>query len=263
MSADEGSPPFVRIAALAERVPEAQIESSSRRLLEGRPRSAVATAIADPWARGELTAIMAVWERAPEYGGARGLGVALRAAAAAHRANRAARRLELVWTGPSSPTGMLRRTDQALLEVIQSARESLWIVSFACYKVPDIRKALLDAAERGVGVSLVLESKEESEGRLTFSALKGLGPAIAKRATVYAWPREARRHGGSLEGTLHAKCAVADEDLLFVSSANLTEFAMTVNMELGVLIRGEPLPARTVEHFEWLVRHEHLRAVPE
>ena len=45
MSADEGSPPFVRIAALAERVPEAQIESSSRRLLEGRPRSAVATAI--------------------------------------------------------------------------------------------------------------------------------------------------------------------------------------------------------------------------
>lgn len=40
-------------------------------------------------------------------------------------------------------------------------------------------------------------------------------------------------------GVLHSKCAVADERMLFVSSANLTEHALNLNMELGVLIQGE------------------------
>jgi PLD-like domain len=44
--------------------------------------------------------------------------------------------------------------------------------------------------------------------------------------------------------SLHAKCAVIDSNLLFLSSANLTEFAFNLNMELGVLIKGGSLPAR-------------------
>jgi phosphatidylserine/phosphatidylglycerophosphate/cardiolipin synthase-like enzyme len=35
--------------------------------------------------------------------------------------------------------------------------------------------------------------------------------------------------------------------VLLVSSANLTEYALNLNMELGVLIEGGPQPA-TVEH---------------
>ena len=39
-------------------------------------------------------------------------------------------------------------------------------------------------------------------------------------------------------GSLPAKVAVADGATLLISSANFTEYAMTLNMELGVLIRG-------------------------
>jgi len=34
------------------------------------------------------------------------------------------------------------------------------------------------------------------------------------------------------------KCAVADGEWLFLSSANLTQQAFTINMELGMLVRG-------------------------
>ena len=54
-------------------------------------------------------------------------------------------------------------------------------------------------------------------------------------------------------GVLHAKCVVADGRWLFISSANLTEHAFTVNMELGVLISGGKLPLRVEEHFDGLI----------
>jgi len=49
---------------------------------------------------------------------------------------------------------------------------------------------------------------------------------------------------------LHAKLAVADGESLFISSANLTNAAMQLNMELGVLICGGELPAQVVKHFD-------------
>lgn len=127
-------------------------------------------------------------------------------------------------------------------------------MSFASYKVPAISVALLAASRRGVRIRLVLESKEASDGKVTFSALKGLGSNLAESASVYLWPRDRRPtddSGG--QGALHAKCAVADSEIFFVSSANLTEYAMTLNMEMGVLIRGSALPQRTSDHLNWLV----------
>jgi cardiolipin synthase A/B len=52
---------------------------------------------------------------------------------------------------------------------------------------------------------------------------------------------------------MHAKCAVADEELLFISSANLTGYALALNMELGLLVRGGPLPAAVWTHFQRLI----------
>ena len=62
-----------------------------------------------------------------------------------------------------------------------------------------------------------------------------------------------RRHSGKA-GVLHVKCAVADSRWLFLSSANLTEYAFTVNMELGVLISGGPLPGQVETHCDQLVQ---------
>ena len=42
---------------------------------------------------------------------------------------------ELVWTGPTTPFVSARRTEQALLQVINSAEQSLFITSFVAYDV--------------------------------------------------------------------------------------------------------------------------------
>ena len=51
----------------------------------------------------------------------------------------------------------------------------------------------------------------------------------------------------------HAKGAVADGERLLVSSANLTEFALNVNMELGLLVKRGDIPARVQRHFDALM----------
>jgi phosphatidylserine/phosphatidylglycerophosphate/cardiolipin synthase-like enzyme len=54
-------------------------------------------------------------------------------------------------------------------------------------------------------------------------------------------------------GILHVKCVIADARWLFLSSANLTEYAFSTNMELGELITGGDLPARAEGHFQRLL----------
>jgi len=55
-------------------------------------------------------------------------------------------------------------------------------------------------------------------------------------------------------GILHVKCAVSDGSRLFLSSANLTEYAFTINMELGLLVTGGDLPGTIEQHFDRLIK---------
>jgi hypothetical protein len=41
--------------------------------------------------------------------------------------------------------------------------------------------------------------------------------------------------------------------MLFLSSANLTEYAFTINMELGALFTEASLPRQVEKHFEGLI----------
>jgi phosphatidylserine/phosphatidylglycerophosphate/cardiolipin synthase-like enzyme len=60
---------------------------------------------------------------------------------------------------------------------------------------------------------------------------------------------------------MHAKAAVADCRVAFLSSANLTEAALERNMELGVLIRGGNLPVAIDRLIDALVESEELQRV--
>ncbi len=156
----------------------------------------------------------------------------------------------------------MRRTDQALLEVIQEARESLLVVSFAVYRVQSVAGAILAACARGVAARICLEADESGADATGYVARRALGEALLEAASVYVWPFESRlRAPSGHTGVLHAICAVADEGLLFVSSANLTEHALSLNMDLGVLIRGGPLPGRVAAQFGELVERGVLRRV--
>jgi phosphatidylserine/phosphatidylglycerophosphate/cardiolipin synthase-like enzyme len=60
---------------------------------------------------------------------------------------------------------------------------------------------------------------------------------------------------------MHAKAAVADSRIAFLTSANLTEAALERNMELGVLIRGGTLPGLIDRLIDGLVESGDMRAV--
>ena len=179
---------------------------------------------------------------------------AVRAALRAEQAHRARQSIELVWTGPTPVAMPPRRTDQVLLEVIHGAQQTLRVVTFVAYRVPAIQEALVEAAKRQIAITIIVESAQVSEGKVAFDAITALGAAVAAQARVYIWPLEKRpRDAAGHHGSLHVKCAVADGTVLLVSSANLTEYALSLNMELGLLVRSGDLPARVTTHLDRLI----------
>jgi cardiolipin synthase A/B len=167
-------------------------------------------------------------------------------------------RIDLVWTGPTTLSLGIYRTQQTLLEVIDGAVRSLLIVAFAAYRVEGVRRALAATEARGVDVILVVETDEGPGGKVDYGPLRALVEGTGG-FRVFEWPAESRPRDGDRYGALHAKCALADDEVLFVSSANMTGHALELNMELGVVIRGGAVPAQAGRHFDELMRTGILR----
>ena len=63
-------------------------------------------------------------------------------------------------------------------------------------------------------------------------------------------------------GVLHAKAVVADEERLFVTSANFTAAALDENIELGLLVRSRSLALGAIAHLQGLIDRGMLRGLP-
>jgi phosphatidylserine/phosphatidylglycerophosphate/cardiolipin synthase-like enzyme len=175
-------------------------------------------------------------------------------AAKSDLAHRQEETVEVVWTGPENSDTRFRHTEQAILEVLNSATKRLTVVSYAVYRIPRIRDALVAAANRGVNIRLIVETPNRVEGQSEYDCLMALGNNVASVASVFYWPQEnrAKDDNGKI-GILHVKCAVADGHRLFLSSANFTDYAFTINMELGLLVTGGKRPGEIERHFEKLI----------
>jgi phosphatidylserine/phosphatidylglycerophosphate/cardiolipin synthase-like enzyme len=148
------------------------------------------------------------------------------------------------------------------LQVLDSARQRITLVSYAVYRIPNVCEALVRAARRGVQINVIVETPDKLEGENEYSTLRALGDDVAACSAVYYWPKEKRGQDDKGKvGILHVKCAVADGRWLFLSSANLTEYAFTINMELGVLVTGGKLPGQVQEHFDGLIRNGTLGGI--
>lgn len=179
------------------------------------------------------------------------------AAAAAEPTKRQS--VDLVWSGPDTSSVPLRRSAAVLLELIELARAELVFVSYAAFRIPDALSSLQRAVSRGVTVKLILESETDSGGRYRQWG-SGFGDELAGASGVefYSWPSEQRPPGG----LLHAKAVIADGRLALITSANLTEHAMDVNIEIGVLIEGGPVPQNLRAHVRSLIDSGVFRALP-
>ena len=67
---------------------------------------------------------------------------------------------------------------------------------------------------------------------------------------------------GGPGGVLHAKAIVADNEAVFVTSANLTEAALDRNIEVGILFRDRTLALSLSNHFQGLIDNGLLSPLP-
>lgn len=237
------------IALVANSPPEKlkQLASAISKIKSADEGGPLAGWSANPAAQARLSALFMEW-RTTAIPSSELAGMLL-GAAAAYKHVRAEQEVELVWTGPSSKLVATRKTERALLQVIDAAEHRLFMTSFVAYDVASIMAALMRASERGVAVSMLLEASDKHGGSVSIDAIGKMSKSLPG-AHVYSW---SERDGEFAGGKVHAKVAVADEQFCFVSSANLTGHAMEKNMEAGVLIRGGTLPRDLHRHLEALV----------
>jgi cardiolipin synthase A/B len=179
------------------------------------------------------------------------IAVALRMAAAVAEEMEGRGAIDIVWTGPATASAPPRLTAAVLQELIRTANVTLHILTFATYRVQSVLDDLAAAAGRGVAVTMIAETVDDSGGKLTRDviALYREIPSLA----LYTWPRAKRPAVGNGVAAMHAKAAVADSGTALISSANLTGSGLDSNMELGVLVRRGDFASALVRHLHELI----------
>ncbi len=224
--------------------------------------SKISAHIPNPNARYLIEKLFDAWKEEKQQCGnitLRELASALGILAYSRAEEKKRQKLELVWTGPASKIP-IRQTRQVLAQLISGAQTELLIVSFVIFKIPEILELLKKALQRGVIITCIFESPEESDGKITFQGFADFNDDILKQIKILVWDKQMRSiNADGKIGTLHAKVAVADRHISFVSSANLTINAMTMNMELGLLLYDKITAQEIVEHFDQLALSGVLR----
>jgi phosphatidylserine/phosphatidylglycerophosphate/cardiolipin synthase-like enzyme len=251
--------------ALASSMPSSSVESLAEAIQscnDGTLRSAINKRLPHHHHRDLSFGFLDQWRaKAPEVD-PRTVAVALQTAALSVQTQRDSQSVELVWTGPDTQTTPFRRTEQAILQLLDAAQTRITLVSFAVYSIPNVARSLVKAAQRGVQLTVIIETPDRLGGENEYSTIKALGQEVAKCSSVYYWPKDKRPLSeNNRAGILHVKCAVADGQWLFLSSANLTQQAFTINMELGMLVRGGMMPRKVEQQFDQLILNEYLRKI--
>lgn len=226
-----------RVASLAARI--SNLDASKGGSLSANVQSAHAS--------DSLKMLIEAWKVSTIDG--RTLAAMLLAASDAYRLAESNQQVELVWTGPTTELVPARRTEQALIQVIDAARQRLFITSYVAYDIESVARALRSAAERDVRIDFLVEMSSAQGGKVSTDPIANLRK-IVPNASFYVWKNKA---AAFVNGSVHAKVAVADRALCFITSANLTGYAMDQNMEAGVLISGKQLPDQLHRHLEALV----------
>ena len=163
-----------------------------------------------------------------------------------------------------------RDTRRVYEELLGSAERSVWASTYAFFDGPRAFEVLarrMDARPE-LSVTLLLNIQRR---RGDTTAADHLIRAFANRFWKTDWPGMSRPRvyfdPRALEldgpgGILHAKAVVADDEAVFVTSANLTEAALDRNVELGLLVRDRALAASVLSHFQGLIDSGRLRPLP-
>lgn len=201
-----------------------------------------------------------------------GLSLMLRALADEREAQaEAPTRAELVWTGPETRGAASRDTWAVAQQLFGAARRR---VLLSCYAFHDGREILRPLAARmdaepGLCVRIFVDvGRKPRDGRDEAELLREFTDRFlkrewsgARRPEVFHDPRSLAPGRGP-RSVLHAKCIVIDDEVAFITSANLSEAAHERNIEAGLLVRDAAIAGALVQQFDSLVAAGVLKRVP-
>ena len=137
-----------------------------------------------------------------------------------------------------------RRTiERAYIEAIRASRRRVDLITPYFYPGQAFRRALRDAARRGVRVRLLLQGKVDYRiaalaARALYAELAGHGVRIYEYTPAY----------------LHAKVAVVDEEWATVGSSNIDPISLLLNLEANVVVQDEVFARSVTAECESAVR---------
>jgi phosphatidylserine/phosphatidylglycerophosphate/cardiolipin synthase-like enzyme len=170
-------------------------------------------------------------------------------------------RPNLVWSGPEVPGVHARATRSVYEELLDSARHSIWLSTYAFFDGPRAFEVLAHRMDAAPGLDVRLLLNIQRKWGDTTEA-DHLVRRFADHFWKIDWPGRNTpmvfydRRSLELDGpagVLHAKAVVVDDEAVFITSANLTEAALDRNIEIGLLTRDRALALAVSSHFRVLI----------
>ncbi|WP_393937466.1 cardiolipin synthase ClsB, partial [Piscinibacter sakaiensis] len=133
-----------------------------------------------------------------------------------------------------------RRTiERSYIAALRAARERIDLVCPYFYPGTAFRRALREAAARGVRVRLLLQGKVDY--RIAALAAHALyDELLAAGVRIHEY----------MPAFLHAKVALVDDDWATVGSSNIDPLSLLLNLEANVIVRDAAFTARLAERFD-------------
>jgi phosphatidylserine/phosphatidylglycerophosphate/cardiolipin synthase-like enzyme len=140
----------------------------------------------------------------------------------------------------------------ALLRTIDNAKHEI-VMSFFLFKTNGYRSnypdkllhGLIEAAKRGVSVSVILEIGHDAKSRVNRDNRATAGRLKNNGVTVYF---------DSPRATTHTKVVIVDKRYTFIGSHNLTASALKYNHEVSVLIDSSKIAEDMLRYSKMLYR---------
>ncbi|WP_349239493.1 cardiolipin synthase ClsB [Pelomonas sp. V22] len=132
-----------------------------------------------------------------------------------------------------------RMIERAYIDAIRAARERVDLITPYFYPGHAFRRALRDAARRGVRVRLLLQGKVDY--RIAAMAAHALyAELLGHGVQVYEY----------LPAYLHAKVCVVDEAWATVGSSNIDPLSLLLNLEANAIVRDAGFAHALADEFE-------------
>lgn len=166
--------------------------------------------------------------------------------------------VEVCWTGPDAEGALVTPNAAAVQRLLTECRDvgEILLVGYSLSApkgsfMQDVVALLSRASRRKAKVQVVLH-RDESDSR---AQLMAHWDVFARKPQIYTWAPPPEHPYTKL----HAKCLVVDRLQMLVTSANFTFHGLESNIELGLLVRSQPLASAVHDRFDHLIRTNILR----